>query len=59
MVARRALRRKEAPPEKLIFSNDGPLVDTRVELYKIRLLKLPRDHEAKVLSGNLLRLLPG
>ncbi len=27
--------------------------------YKTRLLKLPRDHEAKVLSGNLLRLLPG
>jgi hypothetical protein len=25
---------------------------------KIRLLKLPVDHEAKVLSGNILRLLP-
>ena len=49
---------KELPPEKLIFGSDGPLVDSRVELYKIRLLKLPRDHEAKVLSGNILRLLP-
>jgi len=42
----------------LIFGSDGPLVDSRVELYQIRLLWLPRDHEAKVLSGNLLRLLP-
>jgi predicted TIM-barrel fold metal-dependent hydrolase len=53
------LAAKELPPEKLIFGSDGPLVDSRVELYKIRLLKLPRDHEAKVLSGNILRLLPG
>ena len=50
---------REMPPEKLIFGSDGPLVDSRVELYKIRLLKLPEDHEAKVLSGNILRLLPG
>ena len=50
---------QELPPEKLIFGSDGPDADSRVELYKIRLLKLPRDHEAKVLSGNLLRLLPG
>ena len=48
----------ELPQEKLIFGSDGPDADSRVELYKIRLLKLPRDHEAKVLSGNLLRLLP-
>ena len=53
------LAAKELPPEKLIFGSDGPLVDSRVELYKIRLLKLPGDHEAKVLSGNILRLLPG
>jgi uncharacterized protein len=50
---------KELPPEKLIFGSDGPLVDSRVELFKIRMLKLPVDHEAKVLSGNILRLLPG
>jgi predicted TIM-barrel fold metal-dependent hydrolase len=49
---------RELPPEKLIFGSDGPLVDSRVELYKIRLLKLSSDHEAKVLSGNILRLLP-
>lgn len=49
---------RELPPEKLIFGTDGPLVDSRVELYKIRLLKLPRESEAKVLAGNILRLLP-
>jgi predicted TIM-barrel fold metal-dependent hydrolase len=52
------LAARELPPEKLIFGSDGPLVDSRVELHKIRLLKLPKDHEAKVLSGNILRLLP-
>ena len=49
---------RELPPEKLIFGSDGPDADSRIGLYKIRLLKLPEDHEAKVLSGNLLRLLP-
>ncbi len=48
---------RELPPEKILFGSDGPLVDSRVELFKIRLLKLPKDHEAKVLSGNILRLL--
>jgi uncharacterized protein len=48
---------RELPPEKVLFGSDGPLVDSRVELFKIRLLKLPREHEAKVLSGNILRLL--
>jgi predicted TIM-barrel fold metal-dependent hydrolase len=48
---------RELPPEKLLFGSDGPLVDSRVELFKIRLLKLPKEHEAKVLSGNILRLL--
>jgi predicted TIM-barrel fold metal-dependent hydrolase len=48
---------RELPPEKILFGTDGPLVDSRVELFKIRLLKLPKEHEAKVLSGNILRLL--
>jgi predicted TIM-barrel fold metal-dependent hydrolase len=52
------LAAKELPAEKLIFGSDGPLVDSRVELHKIRLLKLPKEKEAKVLSGNILRLLP-
>ena len=50
---------RELPPEKLIFGTDGPLVDSRIELAKIRLLKLPPEHEAKILSGNILRILGG
>src|SRR4051794_19090919 len=52
------LAARELPAEKLIFGSDGPLVDSRVELFKIRLLKLSREDERKVLSGNILRLLP-
>ncbi len=48
---------RELPAEKLLFGSDGPLVDARVELHKIRLLKLPPDKEALVLGGNLRRLL--
>jgi predicted TIM-barrel fold metal-dependent hydrolase len=47
----------ELPPEKLVFGSDGPLVDSRVELYKIRLLRLPEEQERLVLGGNILRLL--
>jgi len=47
----------ELSAEQLIFGSDGPLVDSRVELYKIRLLKLPQAKEELVLSGNILRLL--
>ncbi len=45
-------------PEKLIFGADGPDGDSRVELYKIRLLKLPRDLERKVLGGTVQRIIP-
>jgi len=55
MYLERAAR--ELPPEKLIFGSDGPLVDSRVELYKIRLLKLPKDKERMILGGNISRLL--
>jgi predicted TIM-barrel fold metal-dependent hydrolase len=48
---------RDLPAEKLLFGSDGPLVDVRVELYKIRLLKLPPEKETLVLSGNIRRLL--
>lgn len=47
----------ELPPQKLIFGSDGPLVNSQVELYKIRLLKLPKEKEQLVLGGNISRLL--
>jgi predicted TIM-barrel fold metal-dependent hydrolase len=49
---------KELGPEKVLFGSDGPENDSRVELYKIRLLKLVPADEAKVLGGNIQRLLP-
>jgi predicted TIM-barrel fold metal-dependent hydrolase len=48
---------KEAGPDKLIFGSDGPELDSRVELHKVKLLKLKPADEAKVLGGNILRLL--
>lgn len=48
---------RQLPAEKLLFGSDGPLVDCRVELHKIRLLKLPPHTEEKILGGNILRLL--
>lgn len=49
---------KELGPTKLIFGSDGPELDSRVELYKVRLLKLAPADEAMVLGGNITRLLP-
>ena len=51
------LAANELAPEKLLFGSDGPLVDSRVELYKIRLLKLPKEKERLILGGNILRIL--
>jgi len=48
---------KRAGPRKLIFGSDGPWIHPGVELHKIRLLGLPRDHETLVLGGNMLRLM--
>jgi hypothetical protein len=47
----------ELAPEKLLFGSDGPLVDSRAELYKIKLLKPPKENEQLVLGGNILRIL--
>ncbi|MEK7406479.1 MAG: amidohydrolase family protein [Acidobacteriota bacterium] len=50
---------KELGAGKVIFGSDGPELDSRVELYKIRLLKLPPAEEAMVVGGNIARLVPG
>jgi uncharacterized protein len=49
---------REVGAGKLIFGSDGPELDSRVELYKVRLLKLSPDDEARVLGGNIHKLLP-
>lgn len=48
---------KELGPEKIVFGSDEPEVDCRLEIFKIRVLKLPKEQEAMILGGNLLRLL--
>jgi uncharacterized protein len=48
---------KRAGPRKLIFGSDGPWIHPGVELHKVRLLGLAKEHEALVLGGNILRLM--
>ena len=48
---------RELPSEKLLFGSFAPELDPRVEIYAIKLLKLPGPQEAQVLGGNILRLL--
>jgi uncharacterized protein len=48
---------REVGPEKVLFGSDEPEVDCRQEIFKIRVLKLPKAQEELILGGNLLRLL--
>jgi hypothetical protein len=48
---------RELPPEKLVFGSDEPEVDSRLEIFKVRVLKLPRASEDLILGGNMRRLL--
>ena len=48
---------KELGPGKIVYGSDEPEVDCRLEIFKVRVLKLPKEHEAMILGGNLLRLL--
>jgi hypothetical protein len=47
----------EVPAEKICYGTDEPEVDTRLEIFKIRMLKLPKGKEEMILGGNTLRLL--
>ncbi len=48
---------QELPAEQIVFGSYAPECDPRVEIYAIKLLKLPPEQEAKVLGGNIQRLL--
>ena len=48
---------RDLPPEKLLFGTCGPELDPRVQMEAVRLMKLPSAPRAKVLGGNILRLL--
>jgi predicted TIM-barrel fold metal-dependent hydrolase len=48
---------RELPAERLVFGSDEPEVDCRMEIFKIRVLNLPKEKEELILGGNMLRLL--
>jgi predicted TIM-barrel fold metal-dependent hydrolase len=48
---------RRAGAHKILFGSDGPWFHPGLELHKIRLLGLPQRDEAKILGGNLLRLI--
>ena len=50
---------KRAGPHKILFGSDGPLLHPAVELYKIKMLRLPPQEEALITGGNIARLLSG
>lgn len=45
-----------AGPHKVLFGSDGPWLHPGVELYKIRMLRLPVECEKLILGGNAARL---
>jgi predicted TIM-barrel fold metal-dependent hydrolase len=47
---------RDLPVEKLLFGTAAPELDARVERQAVRLLKLDRAHEDKLLGANFLRL---
>lgn len=48
---------KRAGAHKILFGSDGPLLHPGVELYKIKMLKLPAEQEALITGSNLAGLL--
>jgi predicted TIM-barrel fold metal-dependent hydrolase len=48
---------RELGPEKMVYGSDEPEVDCRLEIFKIRVLKLPPEQEQSILGGNMARLL--
>jgi len=48
---------RRAGPRKILFGSDGPWLHPGIELYKIRMLGLPRNAEALILGGNAARLI--
>lgn len=47
----------ELGPARVLFGSDEPEVDCRLEIFKIRMLQLPKEQEDLILGGNIRRLL--
>jgi uncharacterized protein len=50
---------RRAGARKVLFGSDGPWLHPGLELYKLRLLRLPPEEEAMILGGNAIRLIRG
>jgi predicted TIM-barrel fold metal-dependent hydrolase len=48
---------RELPTDRILFGSFAPELDPRVEIYSVKLLKLPNQQEALVLGSNIQRLL--
>jgi predicted TIM-barrel fold metal-dependent hydrolase len=48
---------RELSPERIVFGSYAPELDPRVEIFSVKLLKLPEASKALILGGNLHRLL--
>jgi predicted TIM-barrel fold metal-dependent hydrolase len=50
---------RRAGARKVLFGSDGPWLHPGLELYKVRLLRLPPEEEAMILGGNAIQLIRG
>jgi hypothetical protein len=48
---------REVGPERIVYGSDEPEVDCRLEIFKVRMLRLPKEQEEMILGGNIQRLL--
>ena len=49
----------ELPAEQILFGSDEPEIDCRLEIFKLRVLNLPREKAELIFGGNITRLLGG
>lgn len=47
----------ELGPTKILYGSDEPELDCRLEIFKVRMLRLPEKDEQMILGGNIQRLL--
>jgi len=48
---------RELPPHKILFGSLAPVLDPRVEIHSVKLMKLPDPSKVLILGGNMGRLL--
>lgn len=48
---------RELPPQRILFGSFAPELDPRVEIFSVKLLKLPEQSEDLILGSNMHGLL--